>query len=263
MSRPPPTLEPAQDPILPFDPMRWVLDIAGLHLRLAVTGDDLAQVQALRAARFLPGSGTARDEDQFDRQSLHLVVIDPAQPDAPLRATARLRLLSDAPQILGSYTGQFYDLSRLARSGLRCLEIGRICRAAEADAQDLPRALLAGLTDLACATQADVLMGCASFHEADPARHAGALAKLKRAHIGPEALRPGRRAPEVIEFPEGGATDVRQIPSLLRLYLSLGGWVSDHAVRDAALDTLHVFTAVEVDKIPDSRRRMLEALTQR
>jgi L-ornithine Nalpha-acyltransferase len=37
-----------------------------------------------------------------------------------------------------------------------------------------------------------------------------------------------------------------RLPPLLRTYLGMGGWVSDHAVVDRELDTLHVFTCVEV-----------------
>ena len=34
----------------------------------------------------------------------------------------------------------------------------------------------------------------------------------------------------------------------------MGGWVSDHAVRDPGLGTLHVFTAVEIARIPPRKR---------
>ena len=51
------------------------------------------------------------------------------------------------------------------------------------------------------------------------------------------------------------------LPPLLRTYLAMGGWVSDHAVIDRDLDTLHVFTAVEVARIPPARARALRALT--
>ena len=36
------------------------------------------------------------------------------------------------------------------------------------------------------------------------------------------------------------------LPPLLKFYLSLGGRVSDHAVIDKDLDTLHVFTYVDL-----------------
>jgi putative hemolysin len=47
------------------------------------------------------------------------------------------------------------------------------------------------------------------------------------------------------------------MPPLLRSYLMMGGWVSDHAVIDAELDTLHVFTGVEIARVPEARARLL------
>ena len=38
------------------------------------------------------------------------------------------------------------------------------------------------------------------------------------------------------------------MPPLLRSYLALGGWVSDHAVVDPGLQTMHVFTGVEIGR---------------
>jgi len=37
----------------------------------------------------------------------------------------------------------------------------------------------------------------------------------------------------------------------------MGGWVSDHAVLDFDLDTLHVFTGLEIRAIPEGRARAL------
>ena len=43
-------------------------------------------------------------------------------------------------------------------------------------------------------------------------------------------------------------------------YLALGGWVGGHAISDHDLNTLHVFTAVEISAIPAARLRALRAL---
>jgi hypothetical protein len=51
------------------------------------------------------------------------------------------------------------------------------------------------------------------------------------------------------------------MPPLLRSYLVMGGWVSDHAVVDRDMNTLHVFTGVEVAAIPAARQRSLRAIT--
>jgi putative hemolysin len=52
------------------------------------------------------------------------------------------------------------------------------------------------------------------------------------------------------------------LPPLLRTYLGMGGWVSDHAVVDRDLDTLHVFTCVEVEKVPPARAASLRAVAR-
>jgi len=40
------------------------------------------------------------------------------------------------------------------------------------------------------------------------------------------------------------------------------GWVSDHMVVDHAMGTLHVFTGVELDSIPEARKRRLRAIAR-
>ncbi len=49
------------------------------------------------------------------------------------------------------------------------------------------------------------------------------------------------------------------MPPLLRTYLLMGGWVSDHAVVDSHMNTLHVFTGLEINAIPPARKRLLRA----
>ena len=51
-----------------------------------------------------------------------------------------------------------------------------------------------------------------------------------------------------------------RMPPLLRTYLTMGGWVSDHAVVDPKMNTLHVFTGVEIAAIPPVRKRLLRAI---
>jgi putative hemolysin len=51
------------------------------------------------------------------------------------------------------------------------------------------------------------------------------------------------------------------MPPLLRTYLMMGGWVSDHAVIDRDLGTLHVFTGLEIAAVPAGRARLLRRLS--
>jgi len=86
-------------------------------------------------------------------------------------------------------------------------------------------------------------------------------------HIGPEHMRPAPKAAQTVPLNAGGDISCEDgkralatMPPLLRSYLLMGGWVSDHAVVDHDLDTLHVFTAVEVAAIPEARKRLLRAV---
>ncbi|MGR3710973.1 MAG: ornithine-acyl-ACP acyltransferase, partial [Alterinioella nitratireducens] len=51
-----------------------------------------------------------------------------------------------------------------------------------------------------------------------------------------------------------------RMPSLLRSYLMMGGRVSDHAVIDCDLGTLHVFTGLEIAAIPPARATRLRQI---
>ncbi|CUX81749.1 MAG: putative hemolysin [Roseibaca calidilacus] len=234
-----------------------------LTLRIARDDADLAQVAQLRRVRFRDNRGA--DMDQFDPLCAHLLVVEGDDPAA--LACARLRLL-DGPELDDCYSAQFYDLSPLARAGLRGLELGRVCIASDRRQDpDILRALLAGIALHSDAEKVDLLLGCASFKGDDPARHAAALGWLKARHTGPSGLCPLKRAPLAFDLPMPGdladqKAAMQSIPPLLRLYLGLGGWVSDHAVRDPNLDTLHVFTAVEVARIPTARKKLLMGMTQ-
>ena len=89
---------------------------------------------------------------------------------------------------------------------------------------------------------------------------------LNAQHLAPERWRPGRKAPEICPLQRNATqiVDLRlalsQMPTLLRSYLSMRGWVSDHAVVDRDLNTLHVFTGVEVAAIPPARKRLPRAI---
>ena len=79
---------------------------------------------------------------------------------------------------------------------------------------------------------------------------------------------PRVKAPDVVCFARGIARlqppdrqrGLRLLPPLLRTYLMMGGWVSDHAVVDRDLGTLHVFTGLEIGAVPDGRARLLRAV---
>lgn len=240
-----------------------ILRCGGLEVQFAGTQADFNAIHTLRRACFRRAAGQD-DSDVFDQIFAHLMVRDSTSGD--LVASARLHVL--AHDTLGpatSYTAQFYDLGPIMAQFHRAVEIGRICLSRNAP-PDTARALLSALAQHCRTLDAQALLGCASFHGVDPARHASALDWLRRHHLAPVELRGRRVSARTMDLPHlpdaAGRDALANMPTLLRLYLGLGGWVSDHAVMDPDLDTLHVLTLVRVDAIPPARRRSLLAPMQ-
>ncbi|MBY6005791.1 GNAT family N-acetyltransferase [Salipiger bermudensis] len=230
------------------------------RVRLASGAEDVARAQALRGRAFLGVEGAA-DVDAFDPLCRH-VLIEETGGDG-LLACFRYLWLEDGAAVGRSYSAQYYDLSRLEDFGGPMLELGRFCVRPGLSDPDVLRLAWGAITGLVDEGGAGLLFGCASFAGTDPAPLAPAFAHLRARHLAPERWRVGRRAAETVGFPERGG-DARQamklIPPLLRTYLGMGGWVSDHAVIDRAMTTLHVFTGVEVSAIPPARARALRAI---
>lgn len=237
--------------------------------RLAEGNADIAHAQALRHRSFLSqrglAAGAGRDVDAFDTHCQH-VLIEEAQ-SGTLVGCYRLLPLPGADRIGESYSAQFYDLGALAAYPGPVLEMGRFCLHPDWHDPDILRLAWGAMTRMVDEGGVRLLFGCSSFQGCDVARHHDALALL-RGHLAPKEWAPRRRAARVYEFGAdmGTVQDTQRglqgMPSLLRTYLGMGGWVSDHAVIDEALDTLHVFTAVEIDRIPPARARLLRLIAE-
>ena len=248
-----------------------------LVARLAATPADIARAQELRHLCFLATRGLCRpggrDEDRFDDVCRHVLIED---ADGQVLACFRLMFLP-AAQISDSYSAQFYDLSALRHLPGMTMELGRFCIHPATHDPDVLRLAWGEITQAVDGQRVDgqagdgqagdgqgvsLMFGCTSFAGADPQLHGPALSYLARHHLAPKHLAPLRK-PGAVELPRLSgdmAPALATIPPLLRSYLSMGGWVSDHAVIDPELDTLHVFTAVEVARIPAARARALRAL---
>lgn len=235
--------------------------------RLAETPADLAAAQRLRWLCFVARGDLAApaglDRDHLDARCRHLLVEDAAT--GALVCCCRVLALTGGRHIDGSYAAQFYDLTALESFDAPMLEIGRFCTHPASRDPDIIRIAWAALTRLVAASGAQMLFGCSSFTGTRAADHAEAFALLQARHLAPRRWWPRIKAPDVVRLSpvRAGPPDPRRalaaMPPLLRSYLALGGWVSDHAVVDPILRTLHVFTGVEIGAIPPARRRLLNA----
>lgn len=231
-----------------------------LVARLAEGPADLARVLAFRAAAFPRRSG--QEEDAQDALSAHVMV----EGEGALLAYYRVMLFGWGAGLAQGYAARFYDVGPLSGYAKPIAEMGRFCVASGGVHPDVLRLAWGAMTRLVDEGQAGLLVGCTSFRGAGWESHRPGLALLAAEFLGPPEHRPGRKAPEIVDFPAvaGPVTDRRAslaaLPPLLRTYLAMGGWVSDHAVVDRELDTLHVFTCVEVDKVPAARVASLRAV---
>lgn len=235
-----------------------------LTARLAEGRADLVRVLALRAQAFGRAPGIS-DEDGFDARCRHVMV---ETPGGGLAACYRVLALDSGAGLAGSYAGQFYDLAPMAGDPRPVVEMGRFCLAPGMVEPDALRLAWAAMTRIVDAAGAGRITGCSSFAGADWHRHRAALALLAAGHLGPAGLRPREGRGEVVRYPAlaGPVPDRRAglagLPPLLRSYLAMGGWVGDHAVADRDLDTLHVFTCVEVAQVPAARAASLRAIAR-
>lgn len=224
----------------------WTVRLAG--------PEDMPAVMRLRARAFR-GNEAADDSDAYDADSLHLWV---GGRDGVPTATLRLRRHDTPESLLAGYAATYYDLRAMAAAGGTSIELGRLCTD-QGKSDMMMRLVWTGVARLVLRTGAARLIGCTSFHTTDPAPLAPAWALLRARHLGPETVAPGRLAAETIGFetvdaaPDKSAASL--LPPLLRAYLAMGGWVSDHAVIDRDLGTCHVFTCVDIDTMPDTRKR--------
>lgn len=223
--------------------------VAGNYRAWLAGPADMPAVMALRAEAFRKG---ADDSDGFDGRVLHLC----AGPvgEAPT-ATVRVALHLTGESLRGGYASQWYDLQALADSSGVVLELGRLCGRGSGDAL---RLLWGAVARLVMTCEAQRLVGCTSFMTTDPRDVAPILAQLHARHVGPAGLRPRITAPESQPLALYRRVDTgAEMPPLLRFYLLLGAWVSDHVVIDRNLGTCHVFTCVDVAAMPQARRKTL------
>ena len=236
------------------------------QLRTAGCAADVRRAQALRAIAFR-GAVDRCDADGFDSRCRHLLIEDRAS--GTLVATFRILPLVSGTEVRLSYAAQHYDLSSLLSYPDPMLELGRFCLHPDWHDPDILRLAWAAITRLVDAEGAELLFGCTSFKGTDAAAYLDSFAILGERHLAPRRWLPGVKAPQVFRFARQLRTrqaDRRlgliRMPPLLRAYLAMGAWVSDHAVVDADLGTLHVFTGLEIGRIPPARARALRMLAE-
>jgi putative hemolysin len=242
---------------------------ARYRARLAETDADLAACQRLRHLAFIEQRGLERgsnaerlDTDEFDGACRHMMVED--MRSQQLVCCFRMMALESGREIGRSYSARFYELDNLALYPGKMVEMGRFCVHPAWRDPGILRVAWAAMTRFVDDEKVEMLFGCTSFQGVDAEAYRDAFALLSARHLAPKRWLPRVKAPRVFDFAARLGLvkpDLKlalsRMPPLLRTYLVMGGWVSDHAVIDTDLNTLHVFTGVEIRNVPPSRTRLL------
>jgi putative hemolysin len=229
--------------------------------RLAAGVGDLSAARALRTLCFQTAEP---DQDRFDAACSHFLVEE--AETGTLVCCFRVLVLNGGGDVERSYSAQFYGLSSLRDFDAPMAEMGRFCIRPDCNDPDILRIAWGAMTTFVDANGIRMLFGCSSFAGTETAEYLDAFAMLKHRHLAPKRWLPRVKAPHVFRYaarlrrPPDVKKAMSRMPPLLRTYLMMGGWVSDHAVVDRQMNTLHVFTGLEIGAIPDARKRLLRAV---
>ncbi len=251
-----------------FDPIQKVQS-KSLDVRLAHNDREIDAALALRYRVFydeLAATPTPdmaerrRDFDDFDEDCDHVLVIDRervAQGEFSDAVVGTYRLIRGemAASQGGFYSAGEYDISRLVEYPGRVLELGRSCVDANYRNRATMELLWRGIGAYVEHYDIDLLFGCASFIGTDPAQHAEALSYLHKYHLAPPAIRPRALPDRYVPMRTQENVDAKRalasLPTLIKGYLRLGGFVGDGAVVDEQFNTTDVCIVVKRDIVPD------------
>lgn len=243
-----------------------------LQVRLAKSEEDLIASQKLRYRVFVKelgagGEGVDHGEglerDSYDDYYDHLLLVDPSRDSRDLDYVVgvyRLLLGEVAQRLDGFYTRNEYDLSPLVNSGKRLLELGRSCVDRQYRGGAALVKLWAGVAEYVLNNGVDIMFGVASFHGTDVDALATPLSYLHHRHLAPEdirvsALPPGRRRMDM--QPSGGIDEAlarKSIPSLIKGYVRLGGFVGEGAFVDEPFNTTDVCVLLDTARMSEKHK---------
>lgn len=236
-------------------------------VKLATTRAELHAAQRLRYQVFveeLGGAGAMVDhEARLERDALDVhadhMIVCPTGSEAVI-GVYRLLRGSQAHAAGGFYSAREYDLSPLAATNKRLLELGRSCLHRDYRGGLALHALWQGLARYIAQHRIEMLFGVASFHGTDINRLAAPLSLLHHRHLAPAAYRVAAHEPQRMDLIAADALDRRaamiQMPALIKSYLRLGGCVGEGAFVDHMFNTTDVCLILDVANLSarDKRR---------
>ena len=239
-----------------------------LQVCIASSERDVEEAQALRYRVFVEEMGAhptaeikrlKRDFDDFDAYCDHLLVVQhiPNQKHPKVVGTYRM-LRKPAMRALGRfYTDSEFNIHKIHAMQDEVLEVGRSCVDPEFRNRAVMQLLWRGIGAYVSKFNIALLFGCASLPGIEIERHRQALSYLHHFHLAPEAIRPQALPHRYVEMNlmEENAIAVREtfnnLPTLIKGYIRLGGFVSKGAVIDKEYNTIDVCVVVQTEHLSE------------
>ena len=238
-----------------------IIRVGRYRARYASSQIDVLAAQSLRYQCFNLSNKDEIDVDDFDTLCQH-VLIENLETEK-LICCYRILSFESGKNISSSYSSQFYDLKVIESFTEPMIEVGRFCIDPEVNDPSVVLTAWAALAQIVDHNQTEFLFGCSSFEGIEKEKYFDSFALLRDRYMAPDHWRPKIKAAQVFCYSKDLIYKVDKkkallnMPPLLKTYLSMGAWVSDHAVVDLNMKTLHLFTGMEISKIPKSRKKFL------
>jgi putative hemolysin len=240
-------------------------------VRLAENDADVRAAQNLRYEVFveeLGGGGALVDHaarlerDAYDPYCDHLVLRDETRGKTV--GVYRVMRRAQAEAAGQFYSADEYDLAPLLGSGRSLLELGRSCLHRDYRGGLAMYHLWGALAKYIKTHNIEVLFGVASFHGTDVRALSAPLALLHHRHLAPETLRVRakdaafQRMDLIPEADLDRRNAVLGLPSLIKAYLRLGGFVGEGAYVDHAFNTTDVCLILDTARMNTRQARLYQ-----
>lgn len=233
------------------------------ELAFARSEEDLLEVQRLRFDVFnveleeglQQSFEIGRDADEFDNTCHHLLVRD--QKDGAIVGTYRMQTHEMAVAGLGFYSSIEFDLSRWPDDVTHnAVELGRACIAQEHRSLPVLNLLWRGLGSYLRHSGSRYLFGCSSLTSQDPRDGIAMLKYFREKNMMHSELtvtpQPGYECE--VEGDVEAAT-VRDVPRLMRVYISTGARMCGPPAIDREFGTIDFLTFYDINNLEPSAAR--------
>jgi putative hemolysin len=244
-------------------------------VKIAQTDAEVSAAQRLRYRVFvkemgalprLDAANNGIESDAFDPYYDHLIAIDKKIADDRDNVVGVYRLLQShvAATGPGFYGAAEFDLTKITATNRKSVELGRSCIDASYRGGIVLQMMWQAVADYVMRQNIEILFGVASFSGIRPEIYAEGLSFLHHNHLAPPELRVRALAAENVPMAMKAQEKIdrvqaiRQIPSLIKSYLRLGGFVGDGAYVDRQFNTVDVCLILDRLRIPKQQLQQLE-----